>query len=238
MTKALLAKKKEQAIDRATEVELQVLDTAHALSEEVLKYCVKELQTEGSTWNRLRRKLGLEPQEHSWRMLKDTLCSSVMPETEEEAFKAMQHNTQDMVVRIEGVLDQLHDRVRQAYGNKEEPAMFKVQLDAMKLHMEAHQKRFEHFLKMREMKLTDRQKHGASIIFQQNYFIPRPGQRDASGGVKFVDGKPVIDLEQNNQIEEGSQDGQIKSKSKKGNKVKKGKESSKASESEESCKED
>jgi hypothetical protein len=201
MGKALEEKKRIQEQEKATEVELQVTDTAHALSEEVLKYCVEELQKDGSTWNRLRRKLGLEPQSHAWRMLKDTLCSSVMPETEEEAFKAMQHNTQDMVHRIEGVLDQLQDRVRSAYGAKEEPAMFKVQLDAMKLHMEAHQKRFEHFLKMRELKLTDRQKHGASIIFQQNYFIPRPGQRDVvkdvvKDVVEFVDGKPVVKIEE------------------------------------------
>ncbi len=200
MTRALVKKKKIQDEEKNTEVVLQVKGSAHALTEEVLTYCVKELQTDGATWNTLRRKLGLEPSSHAWRMLKDTLCSSVMPETEEEAFRAMQHNTQDMVHRIEGVLDQLEDRVTTAFGTKEEPAMFKVQLDAMKLHMEAHQKRFEHFLKMRELKLTDRQKHGASIIFQQNYFIPRPGQPlPPNIGDNSVDNsvKEVVDVKKN-----------------------------------------
>jgi hypothetical protein len=173
-------KKRKEIIEEESlvGVELHVKTTAQALSEEVLRFCVKELSSEGSTWNRLRRKLGLKANSEIWYTLKDTLCSSVMPETEEEAYKAMQHNTQDMLLRIEGVLAQLNDRVKMAYGTKEEPQMFKVQLEAMKLHMEAHQKRFEHFLKMRELKLTDRHKGGASIIFQQNFRIPRPGQHE------------------------------------------------------------
>lgn len=182
---------REAAIKKKREkvsVELQVKDTSHALSEEVLTYCINELRN-GSTWNALRQRLGLGHAgvDIRWRELKNALTEAVLPESEEEAFLAMQESVVSTTGRLEALMTYLQNRLEDQAGTKNEPGLAKAALDSIKLHMEAQQKRFEHFLRMRELKLTDRKKHGVSIIYNNVNFIPRPGDK-----IEFQDGRPVL----------------------------------------------
>ena len=188
--KATAAKKAKHQKELAVEVELQVKDIAHARSEEVVRYCIKEL-SDGSTWNELRRKLGLghAAVDKRWRTLKDILCSSILPKTEEEALQASLTMSNYMISKMEQFIDYMEERVRDNKGKKSETDMLKIQLEAIKVQHGQYAEQFRHYAKFKDMADTDKRKHGASIIFQNNYYVPRPGDN-----LKFEDGKPVIDV--------------------------------------------
>lgn len=177
--------------DNQVEVALQVRDMAHAKSEEVLKYCVDELQ-KGTTWNKLRRKLGLGHAgvDARWRTIKEILCSAVMPASEEEALQASLAMSNYMMTSIEDLIERIDERTRATEGKKEEAQMLKVQLEAIKFQKEIYDKKFEHYAKLKELKMVDKKGQGQSIIFQNNYFVPRPGQN-----VQWKDGRPVVEVE-------------------------------------------
>jgi hypothetical protein len=182
--------KRKRDMENATQVELVVRDTTHARSEEVIKYCINELN-KGSTWNVLRRKLGLGHSgvDHRWRILKEILCSAIMPDTEEAALMANLQASQYMLTRMEHFIEDVETQVQELKGTEEYSKVLKVHLDSIKLQMDTYNKRFEYFAKMKELKVVDQKSHGASVIYQNNYFIPRPGQ-----DVDWKDGRPVLNV--------------------------------------------
>lgn len=185
----VLAHKRKE--DNNTKVVMKVTDLAHAKSEEVLRFCVNEL-TKGSTWNVLRRKLGLGPAgvDNRWRVLKEILCSAHLPVSDDEALKANYEASTYMLTRIEHFIEKVETRVEALEGTEEESKVLKVHLDAIKLQWEAYNKRFEFYAKLKELKMVDQKSQGTSIIYQNNYFIPRPGQN-----VEWKDGRPVLNVE-------------------------------------------
>lgn len=188
--KAAKARRAQQKKEKEVALVMKVRDVAHARSEEVLKFCVSEL-SKGSTWNELRRKLGLGHAgiDTRWRVIKDILCSAIMPTNEDEALQASLSMSNYMVTSLEQFMDRLEQRVEAMKGDKTEAQMLKVQLEAIKFQKQIYDSKFQHYAQLKDMKDSDKRKHGQSIIFQNNYFVPRPGQ-----DVKWVDGKPVIEV--------------------------------------------
>jgi len=182
--------KKKREAERSIAPVIQVRDVAHAKSEEVLQFCIKEL-TEGSTWNELRMKLGLGHAgvDGRWRVIKEILCSAVMPANEEEAVKAALSMSNYMQTQLEEFSHYIDERCRAVHGSKNEDKFLKLKLETMKMQADEYSRRFEHYAKLHAMKKADRKQQGPSIIFQNNYFVPRPGQK-----VEWKDGRPVIDV--------------------------------------------
>lgn len=170
--------------------EIKVRDIEHARSEEVLAFCVKKL-TEGSTWNELRRYLGLKPLDKKWREIKEILCSAMMPENNEEALKDYYGKTNYAMIKLDELMEYTEVRMRSSVGEDSEHHFMKLHLENLRFYLEAQQKKFEYFAKLTSMKIEDKKSHGGSIIFQNNYFVPRPGDN-----VKWVDGRPVIPTEE------------------------------------------
>jgi hypothetical protein len=159
-------------------VMLQVRDSAHARSEEVIRFTIGKLR-EGHTWTEVRKMLGLGNAaiDRRWRLIKEIICSSVMPENEEEALKASYSLVNYTLDNVEKFLDRVQERSLESLGTKNEPDMLKLELEAMKLQLEVAQNKFEHYMKMKEISKKDQRGTGASIVVQNNYYIPRPGDK-------------------------------------------------------------
>lgn len=190
MSKAIKVSRARWAAEKEVEVVLQVQDMEHAKSEEVLKFCISEL-AQGSTWNELRRKLGLGHAsiDRRWRTIRDLLCSAVLPKDDEEALQANYAMSNFMIARMEEFIEYAETRMKESAGKKNEADFLKVKLEAMKTQMSNYQKQFEHYAELKKVKDADKAARGQSIIFQNNFYVPRPGDK-----VKFEDGKPVIDV--------------------------------------------
>lgn len=162
--------------ERSLPVVMRVEDIAHAKSPEVIQFCVRQLQ-KGMTWNELRHSLGLGHAgiDRRWRVIKEIICSSVMPENEEEALKASYSLANYTMDQVEKFLDRVQRRSAACEGEENEAQMLKVELETMKLQLDAAEKRFEHYARMKELVKEDKKNQGASIIVQNNYYIPRPG---------------------------------------------------------------
>lgn len=158
------------------EVEMPVTNIKQARSKKVLEYCVKELSS-GTTWSELRRKLGLGPThvDARWRAIRELLTSAVLPKNEEEALKAQISSTEMMMAKLEELIEYIEERTSDKVGRKDEDKFLKLQLDALKLQMERNEKRFEHFIEMKKLQKDDKKNQGPSIIYQNNYYVPRPG---------------------------------------------------------------
>lgn len=168
---------KHEKLDQIAVI-MPVKDVAHARSEEVLTFAIKKLQ-EGHTWQELRRMFGLG---HSgvdarWRTIKEVICSSVMPANEEEALMASYSMANYTLDCVEKFVERVQERSKAAEGKKEESNFLKVELEAMKLQLESSQKKFEHYAKMKDLVKADKINRGQSIIVQNNYYIPRPGDK-------------------------------------------------------------
>lgn len=160
----------------AVSQEMVVRDTDHAKSSEVIKWCVKEL-TQGTTWRQLRKKLGLGNSgvDRRWRIIRETICSVALPKTEEGALEAFYSEHSLAVGELEDFLEKVARQVDKADGRKDEANMLKVQLETMKLRMEMSVKKFENYAKLVELKKNEKKAQGSSILVQNNYYIPRPG---------------------------------------------------------------
>jgi hypothetical protein len=176
ITKARQALETKREAEASTSVELQVKNMKHAMSEKVLQFCIKEL-SEGSTWNTLRRKLGLGPShiDNRWRKIRETLCQGLVPETEEEALKATYSMSQYMVGKLETFLDDLEGRVDSSRGADNEANMLKVQLETIRTLAEKYEMRFEQYINMKKIQKQDQKARGPSVIYNNLYYVPRPG---------------------------------------------------------------
>lgn len=171
--KALAIRRKEES---SIAVELEIKDDEHLFSDEVMTFCVTELSN-GTTWNALRRKLGLGPAhiDRRWRKLKDALCSSVLPENVEEALEAQYSMNTFIVNKLEEFVDRIEERVRVKEGAKNEADFWKLQLNSLETLSKQYQERFDNYIALKKVASDDRKKTGPSIIFQNNYYVPRPG---------------------------------------------------------------
>jgi hypothetical protein len=167
-------------LDRA-EVVLQVKDKDHARSEEVLNFCLTELKS-GTTYNALRMKLGLGPAsiDRVWRDLRQTLAEMIMPRTEEEAMESDAALSNYMINRLEEFVDKVRDRQSRKVGAEDEHHYWRLELDAMKMVIEKHTKATEAYLKLQGLKRAEKRNTGTTIIFKNQFHVPRPGEIDVT----------------------------------------------------------
>ncbi len=170
-TEAYLAKK---ASDKELVVHL-VDSLEKARSEEVLKFCVSEL-TSGTTYNDLRLKLGLQPRNRFWQEIRLILAEMIMPADEEEALMASHSLSGYMIKKIEQFQERVSSRAEDLRGDKNEHFFMKMELESMKLITEKLDKRIEHYLKMKELQKAERKTQGQTVVFNNKFYIPRPGE--------------------------------------------------------------
>lgn len=162
-------------------VELQVRDKEHAQSEEVLQYCVKQLES-GTTYNDLRLKLGLGPAsiDRRWREIREILIELILPKDEEEAMRTDAGLSGFMIQRLEVYVDKIQKRAAACEGDENEAQFLKLELEAIKLVMEKYAKRTDQYLKMKDIQKAEKRTTGTTIIFNNLHAVRRPGDEIAS----------------------------------------------------------
>ncbi len=163
--------------------ELQVRDADHARSPEVIQFALNHL-AQGGTYEVLRKKLGLGPahRDHRWRLVREVVNEGLIPTSESDALRQQADGRQylvskveDMIEDFEGLMSSLSD---EKVGDRIMLSQFmKFKLEALKLLMEENAKSFEAWATLQKIKVADRKTQGPSIIIQNNYHIPRPGDK-------------------------------------------------------------
>ena len=185
------AREKTKALREAdaVPVELQVTDVRHARSAEVLSFCLSHLGA-GGTWGSLRSKLGLGPGDIRWRLIRERAIEGLLPVNEEEAIKAVGSQRSFLVDKLEIMLEDLEGRINMM--SKAEMTFdhhfWKLKLEAMKLLLEENSKQLSDHLDVKKAKAADRHALGVSIVVQNSFYIPRPGD----GGDRITDVVPII----------------------------------------------
>ena len=182
MEKARAAKEQRQNELATIQPQFEIKNIRQARSPEVIEFCVEHL-TSGGTWGALRRKLGLGPAsvDKKWRELRHILVGTILPDTETEALQLRNNRSNFLITKLDEFLDDLEDQ-SESISEKNMHHYFKIKLDAMKMLMEQNDKEYDQFLAMKKLKQGEHKNQGVSIIFQNNYHIPRPGDnaRDVS----------------------------------------------------------
>ena len=159
-------------------VELQVIDIPHARSAEVLSFCLTHLGS-GGTWSSLRHKLGLATNDIRWRLIRERAVEGLLPVDEDSAIKAVGSQRVFLVQKLENMLESLEARMELFTGRQKTFAVdrdyWKLKTEIMKLLLEENSKNLMDHLEMKRAKAADKQQHGVSIIVQNQYYIPRPG---------------------------------------------------------------
>jgi hypothetical protein len=195
-----LEKAQEKNLERRSslpiKVELQVVDMKHAESEEVLQYCLKELE-QGTTYNDLRLKLGLGPAsiDRRWRAIREILIEMILPADEEEALRTDAGLSGYMIARVEEYIKKIQDRAEANRGEDTEAQFLKLELDSIKLLMEKYSKRTDHFLKMKDIQKKEKRTTGTTIIFNNLHQVRRPGENVLAEAAKLVSKVREIDEE-------------------------------------------
>jgi hypothetical protein len=184
-------------------VELQVKDMEHALSNEVVNFCISHLSA-GGRWDELRRKLGLghAHKDWRWRRLREVLANGLIPKSEEEALKAQADRRAFLVSKLEEFENDV-EAVLQTYANKFGDGialqnMLRLKLEVIKTQLAENEKEFNAYVSMKKVKSDDKKNRGPSIIIQQNFNIPRPGDKveeidvATRGAVKLAQAKVEV----------------------------------------------
>lgn len=156
-------------------VEMQVNSVKEARSEPVIRFALSEL-SKGTTYNTLRKKLGLglARDDRRWRALREILLELILPETEQEALEADLSMSSFLLKRIETFGKKVADRAVACQGEKNEAEFLKLELESMKVQLEKYNKRTEHYLKMKDIKNKEKRKTGTSIFFINKFNVARP----------------------------------------------------------------
>ena len=193
---AMLDKHQADRVD----VELQVTDVRHARSAEVLSFCLAHLGS-GGTWGALRHKLGLGPGDIRWRLIRERAVEGLLPTNEEEALKAVGSQRSFLVNKLEGMLEELEERINMIGDGKRthDHHFWKLRMEGMNLLLEENSKQLTDHLEIKRAKLSEKANTGVSIIVQNQYYIPRPGDpRD-----RITDVVPLINeiVEMNEELD-------------------------------------
>jgi len=191
--KGLLEKARELSRQRLEEdrvpVELQVTDVRHARSAEVLGFCLSHLGA-GGTWGALRHKLGLSPGDIRWKLIRERAIEGLLPVNEEEALKAVGSQRSFLVDKLEGMLEDLESRINMMESGKMafDHHFWKLKIETMKLLFEENSKQLSDHLEIKKVKAAEKANTGVSIVVQNSFYIPRPGDSKE----KIVDVVPII----------------------------------------------
>lgn len=193
MSRGLLDRARAAALARAqadaVPVELQVTDVRHARSSEVLAFCLSHLGA-GGTWASLRHKLGLGPGDIRWRLIRERAVEGLLPVNEEEAIKAVGSQRSFLVTKLEGIMEEIEERINMMDDSDKtfDHHFWKLRMDGMKLLLEENSKQLMDHLEMKKAKAAEKNNTGVSIIVQNQYYIPRPGDSPD----KIQDVVPII----------------------------------------------
>jgi len=170
-------------------VELQVVDVRHARSAEVLSFCLSHLGG-GGTWGALRNRLGLGPGDIRWKLIRERAIEGLLPVNEEEAIKAVGSQRSFLVDKLEIMLEDLEGRINMMSKTEStfDHYFWKLKLEAMKLLLEENSKQLSDHLDVKRAKAADRHSMGVSIVVQNSFYIPRPGD----GADRIADVVPII----------------------------------------------
>lgn len=155
----------------------------HARSSEVLSFCIKEL-SEGTTYNELRRKLGLGPAniDTRWREIRTRVLDGMVPTNEQEALKAQADQRAYLLTKLESFMEDVEGMLLSLPNNEEDrkliPNLLKLKLESVRTLLEENAKSFEAYLSLKRIKEQDKRTRGQSILIQNNYHINRPGQNE------------------------------------------------------------
>lgn len=165
-------------------VEMQVKDTEHARSAEVLQYCLDQLE-KGVEWAALRRKLGVGDASYDrrWRIIRESISDILVPSSEDEALKQRYSRGSILLEKLETLVSDIETRLEVGVNDKNEHNWYKIKLDSIKLLLENNEKEFEHYIEMKKAKVADGKTQGPSILIQNNYHLPRPGDNKLEGEV-------------------------------------------------------
>lgn len=157
-------------------IEFPVRDMDHAKSEEVLQYCLRQLE-QGTTYNDLRMKLGLGPAsiDRRWREIREILIEMILPADEEEALRTDAGLSGYMIARVEQYILKIQQRAEANRGHDQEASFLKLELDSIKLLMEKYAKRTDQYLKMKDIQKKEKRTTGTTIIFNNLHAVRRPG---------------------------------------------------------------
>lgn len=175
-----LAREAKMRAENSADVKvmLQVRDFTHARSAEVLSFCLDHLGS-GGTWDHLRRKLGLGPSDARWRIIRERAVEGLLPINEEEALKAVGSQRSFLVQKLEQELENLEARMESLPEITKigvvDHHFWKIKVEIMKILLDENSKDLGDHLEMKKAKAADKQALGQSIIVQNNYYIPRPG---------------------------------------------------------------
>jgi len=180
LAKANFAKDQLRKKLAQTPVELQVVDQEHVRSPEVIQFAIAHLSA-GGTWEHLRYKLGLGPAhlDQRWRKLRELLVEGLAPASEQEALRAQADGRAYLITKVQDFEETL-DQVLLVMGNSEEekkslPALMKLKLDAIKMQLDENARSFDAYVALKKAKEIDKRNQGVSILIQNNYHVPRPG---------------------------------------------------------------
>lgn len=178
----VLALRRQEWKDRGPD--LQVKDMKHVKTKAVIEFSIKHL-CEGRPWEELRYRLGLGPAylDERWKWLRQNLVKSALPENEEEALQARYSNGTFLIAKLEKLVEELEERVT-TVSEKNEHHYYKTKLDALKLLIEENRNHFDQYMEIKKLKEKEKHNRGVSIIFQNNFHVPRPG--DNARDVKQV----------------------------------------------------
>lgn len=197
VAKALQLKEEDKS---DVEVVLQVKDIHHARSAEVLAFCLDHVGS-GGTWSDLRRKLGLGFGDIRWKIIRERAVEGLLPINEDEAIKAVGAKRSYLIDKLEKMLHDLELRMESLPEMTKDGVydhhFWKLRIEAMKLLLEENSKNLTDHLEMKKAKAADKMARGGSLIVQNNYYIPRPGD----GEEKIRDVVPII-----NQISDATQE--------------------------------
>lgn len=177
-----------------TPVQLQVRDHNHARSNEVLNFCFEKI-CEGVTFDVLRRMLGVGPAsvDNRWRIIREALPNIMLPVDEEEALRARYSKSLFLLERVEELIKKIDERTEMV-DSKVEPQMHRVKFDALKLLIEENRNEFDQYMEIKKLKAHERGNRGVSIIFQNNFHVPRPGESVARKANMILEaGAKVLD---------------------------------------------
>lgn len=179
--------------EHAEPVILQVKDIEHARSEEVLKFCLAQLQG-GTTYNALRIKLGLGPASHDprWRAVRSTLTEMILPANEDEALMSANALSGYLLNRMEQFADRARQLSDDMVGDKNHFQYLKLELDAMKILTEKYEERTNHYLKMKDLQKQEKGRHGQTVVFNNKFYIPRPGEAIREVGPSLAEAAKLV----------------------------------------------
>lgn len=157
--------------------ELEVRSEAHAVSAEVLEFCLEHLR-QGRGWSELRYRLGIpHPLDRRWAIVKQKCVDMLLPSSDEEALSRSMANRALLLQRLESLVEEIEDKISasDSLGKMDFSIMWtRTKMDALEILLREASKDLDEYAEVQKLKRAENKNSGPSIIVQNNFHIPRP----------------------------------------------------------------